>query len=143
MRYEGGILMLKTLFGIFLVLHGLVHLLYVGQSVRLFELQEGMVWPDGAWALSRLVGNDATRTVAAIAGVIAAVVFVAGGVGLLMGQGWSRPVIVAAALFSSALYLLLWDGQFQALPDKGGVGILINAAIILILLVGNWPPIDV
>ncbi len=135
--------MLKTLFGIFLVLHGLVHLLYVGQSVRLFELQEGMAWPDGAWAFSRLMGNEAIRTVAAIAGVIAAVIFMIGGIGLLLGHGWSRPVIVAAAVFSSALYLLLWDGQFQALDNKGGVGILINLATILTLLVGKWPPIDV
>ena len=35
--------MLTILFGIFLILHGLVHLLYAGQSSRLFELQPGMV----------------------------------------------------------------------------------------------------
>jgi hypothetical protein len=42
--------------GIFLVLHGLVHLLYFGQSARYFELKPGMTWPDGAWAFSRLLG---------------------------------------------------------------------------------------
>ena len=42
--------MFRIIFGIFIILHGLVHLLYFGQSTRYFELQPGMVWPDGAWA---------------------------------------------------------------------------------------------
>lgn len=29
--------------GIFLILHGLVHFLYAGESIRLFELPSGMV----------------------------------------------------------------------------------------------------
>jgi hypothetical protein len=31
--------------GIFFLLHGLVHLLYAGQSLRFFELRPGMTWP--------------------------------------------------------------------------------------------------
>jgi hypothetical protein len=31
--------------GIFLILHGLVHLLYYGQSARRFELAPGLTWP--------------------------------------------------------------------------------------------------
>jgi len=37
--------MLTIILGIFCILHGLVHLLYAGQSRRLFELRPGMVWP--------------------------------------------------------------------------------------------------
>ncbi len=37
--------MLRFIAGAFIVLHGLVHLLYAGQSRRLFELRPGMVWP--------------------------------------------------------------------------------------------------
>ena len=33
--------MLKILFGVFIILHGFVHLLYFGHSARYFELQPG------------------------------------------------------------------------------------------------------
>jgi hypothetical protein len=34
-------------FDVFIVLHGLVHLLYFGQSTRLFVLRPVRVWSDG------------------------------------------------------------------------------------------------
>ena len=43
--------MLRFILSVFIVLHGLVHLLYFGQSRRLFELQPGMAWPE-SWRLS-------------------------------------------------------------------------------------------
>jgi hypothetical protein len=82
--------MLRFVIGAFIVLHGLVHLLYFGQSRRLFELQPGMVWPDGSWAFSRLLGDGATRSLAAFACVVAALGFAVGGAGILLGQAWWR-----------------------------------------------------
>jgi hypothetical protein len=40
--------MITIIADIFLILHGLVHLLYAGQGWRFFEIRPGMVWPDGA-----------------------------------------------------------------------------------------------
>jgi hypothetical protein len=42
--------MIRLIIGIFLLLHGLVHLLYFGQSARYFDLRPEMIWPDGSWA---------------------------------------------------------------------------------------------
>lgn len=53
--------MLRFIVSVFIVLHGMAHLLYFGQSRRLFELQAGMVWHDGSWAFSKFLGEDATR----------------------------------------------------------------------------------
>ena len=135
-------MIIRILVSVFFVLHGVVHLLYLGQSTRLFELQPGMVWPDGAWAFSRLLGDDATRTLANVLLVVAAIGFATGGVALLARQGWWRPVIVGSAVFSAILYLLLWDGVTEALANKGGVGILINLVILLVVLVFQWPRLD-
>lgn len=134
--------MISILFGIFFVLHGLVHLLYFGQSARHFELQPGMVWPDGSWMFSRLLGDGTTRNLASALLVLAAVVFVAGGIGIIARQAWWRPAILAGAVFSSLVYLLLWDGGWSHLDNKGGVGILINLAILAALLVFRWPAFD-
>ncbi|HSR33725.1 MAG TPA: hypothetical protein VLY63_24425 [Anaerolineae bacterium] len=131
--------MLKILFGIFVVLHGLVHLLYFGQSRRLFELQSGMVWPDGSWVFSKLLGDEATRLLASVSCVLAAVGFVAGGVGILIGQAWWRPVVVGSAVFSAAIFILCWNGTLQRLDNQGAIAILINAAILVAVLVFRWP----
>ena len=125
--------MFRIILGIFLVLHGLVHLLYFGQSARYFELQPGMAWPDGSWALTRLLGDGGTRGIANVALVLAALAFIAGGGGYLFKQDWWRPLILGAAVFSSLLYLLLWDGGWEHLDNKGGVGILINLGILALM----------
>jgi hypothetical protein len=134
--------MFRIIFGVFIVLHGLVHLLYLGQSRRVFELQPGMVWPDGAWAFSGLLGDESTRLLASISLMLAAVGFVAGGAGIFWQQDWWRPVVVGVSIFSFVLYILLWDGGWQNLDDKGGVGLLINVALLTAVLLFQWPQFE-
>jgi uncharacterized membrane protein YphA (DoxX/SURF4 family) len=134
--------MIRILLGVFFVLHGLVHMLYFGQSARYFELQPGMLWPDGSWAFSRFLGNAMTRNLAGILLILAAVGFVAGGAGIFLKQAWWRPAVVIAAAFSSVIYLLFWDGGLAHLDNKGGIGILINLAILAATLLLQWPDFD-
>ena len=131
--------MVRIVSGIFIVLHGLVHLLYVGQSAGYFELQPGMVWPDGSWAFSKSLGDAASRKLASVLLVLAALGFVVSGAGLFTDQAWWRPAIVSVAAFSSVIYLLLWNGAFQNLDNQGWIGILINIAILVAVLVFQWP----
>ncbi len=60
-----------------------------------------------------------------------------GGIGLLMGQAWGSPVVMGSAAFSTVSFILFWDGEMQKLADKGGIGILINMAILVVVL--RWP----
>jgi hypothetical protein len=126
--------MQTIIIGIFFLLHGLVHLLYAGQSGRLFELRPNMTWPDGSWIFPKRL-DETTRLLASISLVLAALGFIAGGTGLVIRQDWWRPVTVGSAAFSTVLFILCWDGKFQALDDKGGVGILINLAILVAVLI--------
>lgn len=131
--------MLKLVIALSLVLHGIVHLLYVGQSARYFALEPGLLWPDGSWALARMLGNQSTRGLASLLLVLSAIGFVAGGAGLLAGMTWWRTVTVGAALLSSATYLLFWNGRLQNLDGQGWIGILINLAILAAILIFQWP----
>ncbi len=133
--------MLRILAGVFLMLHAVVHLLYLGQSTRRFELQPGMTWPDGAWLFSRLLGNEPTRVLASVILLLVALGFVSGGVSLLLMQAWWRPVVVGAAALSAVAYFFLWDGALQDLPGKGVVGLLISLAILVAVLIFQWPNI--
>ncbi|MFN2199635.1 MAG: hypothetical protein ACK2UO_00420 [Caldilineaceae bacterium] len=126
--------MARIVFGIFLVLHGFVHLLYAGQSLRLFELQAGLVWPDGSWALSDILDNGTTRQLAAVLLVITAAGFLLGGTAVLLNQAWWRYAVVAAAAFSTLLYIALWDVTWRQLDAKGAVGILINLGIVVVAI---------
>ena len=127
--------MVRIIVGVFIVLHGLVHLLYFGQSHRHFELQPGLVWPDGSWAFSKLLGDERTRWLASVSCVLAAIGFVAGGAGMLAGQAWWRPPVVGSAAFSGFMLILLWDGRMQRLGEKGAFGVLINGAILATVLI--------
>jgi hypothetical protein len=61
--------------------------------------------------------------------------FVAGGIGILIKQAWWPPVVVGSAAFSTVIFILFWDRGMQKLDDKGGIGILINIAIIGVVLI--------
>jgi hypothetical protein len=119
--------------GIFIILHGLVHLLYAGQSWRLFELRSGMLWPDGSWLFSKLLAQRTIQLLAAFVLVLAALGFLVAGLGLLVQQSWWRSSLLGAALFSSAIFLVFWDGKLRHLDDKGGVGLLINLVILALV----------
>ena len=131
--------MLRILFGIFVVLHGLVHLLYFAQALRRVELRPGMAWPDASWAFSRLLGDKTARTLAAVLCVLAAIGFAAGGLGVLLAGAWARPLIVASAALSTAIWVLFWDGKLRDLANQGIVAVLINAALLVAVLVLQWP----
>ena len=127
--------MLTIIVGIFFLLHGMVHLLYAGQSYRLFELKPGLLWPDGSWLFSKLLGDETTRLLATLLLALTAIGFLAGGVGLFFRQDWWRMAAIFSAALSSVLFLVLWDGKFQALDAKGGIGLLINLAILIVVFV--------
>jgi len=125
--------------GIFLILHSVVHILYAGQSWRWFELRPGLLWPDGSWSFSRMIGEGTIRSLVGWLLVVAALGFLAGGLGALLKQDWWRQAAVVTAVLSSVIYLVFWDGKFQYLDAKGGIGVLINLAILVLILVFKFP----
>jgi hypothetical protein len=94
-----------------------------------------LVWPDGSWAFSKLLGDNGTRTLASIFCILAAAGFVIGGAGLLLGQSWWRTAVVVSAVLSAVLYILFWNGRLQHLDNQGGVGLLLDAAILAAVLI--------
>jgi hypothetical protein len=129
----------RILVSIFLALHGLVHILYFAQSARIFELKPGMTWPAGSWALSRPLGDNATRTFASVVCVLVALGFVIGAVGLISGQPWWRTPVVASAVVSVVLFVLCWNGRLQNLDGQGALGILLDGLILASVLILRWP----
>lgn len=130
---------MRYIFGILILMHSLVHLLYAGHSARYFELKPGMVWPDGSWAFSRLLGNEAARNLVSVSLFLVAIGLIVGGIGIFLSQAWWRPVIVAAIGLSSVIFIFFWNGRMQNLDGQGMVGLLIDMAILLAVLILKWP----
>lgn len=132
--------MLRISMAIFIVLHGLVHLWYVVLSQRLVAFQPEMGWSGHSWLFSSLLGEEPTRTLASVLYALAAIVFIASGVGIFIRAEWWRAVLVGSALFSSAVILLFWDGEMSRLVEKGVLGLAINVVLLAALLGFGWSP---
>jgi hypothetical protein len=131
--------MIRIIVSIFIILHGIVHGLYTGQSFRLFELQDGMDWPDRSWLYSRLFNSSAYRWLTGLALALVGIAFLTAGIGLLANQQWWRVATIMAAVFSSTLFLLSWDGSMKHLPDQGLLAIFINLVMLGLLIILDWP----
>jgi hypothetical protein len=42
-------------------------------------------------------------------------------------------------MLSSGIFIVFWDGKLQSLADKGGIGLLINLAILAVVLILGQP----
>lgn len=126
--------MLNTLIGVFIILHGLVHLWYVTLSLRLVEFQPAMGWTGSSWLLPAGLQASAGRPLASLLFAAAAIMFTASGVGIFAGGEWWRPVLVGSAVLSSLTLLLFWDGSASMVVEKGVLGLAINVAILAVLL---------
>jgi len=127
--------MLRFLSGVFIILHGLVHLWYLTLSQGWVEFQSEMGWDGSSLLLSGFTSDSALRPIASILYLLSTVVFLAGGIGVFMQAEWTRSVLMAAAVLSSAVILLFWDGNGVMLVQKGILGLLINLVILGGLLV--------
>jgi hypothetical protein len=131
--------MLQFLYGIFIILHGLVHLWYVTLAQRWVPFEPDMGWTGNSWLLTNLIGDSTTRLLATVLYSLATIVFVIGGIGVFANTNWWPTMVGAGAIASSIGILLFWDGSFGLLVQKGLLGLMLNLAVLVALFIFNWP----
>ncbi len=119
--------MLRIVAGVFLALHGLVHLLWFGVTWR-FITPEGLPYSTKVLADRINVGEGGIR-LAGLLWLAATVIWVTAGIGLVFSAPWWHVVTVAAALFSSVMCIL-------GLP-VAKYGLLINLVILVLLFLNG------
>jgi hypothetical protein len=129
---------MNILIGIFILLHGLVHMWYVTLSMGWVEFQANMGWTGRSWLLSNLLGNDIIRMVSTVFYGLSTITFLVAGVGLLAKQDWSRVWMIAASVISTITILVFWDGNIGMPVEKGLLGLLINIGILVAILMFGW-----
>jgi hypothetical protein len=76
--------------GIFILLHGFVHMWYVTLSQGWVEFQSDMGWTGNSWLLTNQMGDQVTHFLATFMYTLSAIVFVVAAIGLIANQAWSR-----------------------------------------------------
>lgn len=124
---------MHILSGIFLFLHGLVHFWYVTLSMGWVSFQEDMGWTGQSWLLSGWLGENTARYLAAAGYALAGVLFAAAGVFVWMNSESAGKWLVPAAVLSTGMIVLFWDGQLSLLVEKGLLGMVISLAVLFFL----------
>lgn len=133
--------MFRLLLGLFIILHGLVHLWYFTLSQRLVEFKPEMGWTGKSWLLSNVLGDSNTRSLASVLFVFTAIAFVISGIGMFARLDWWWTAVLTSAVFSCAIILIFWDGSMQLIVQKGLIGFLISLGILLALLLLKRPAV--
>jgi hypothetical protein len=124
---------MKYIIGIFIILHGLVHLFYFAHSKKIFELRPGFVWPENSWVLSKFMGTDNIRNFTTLMCFLVAAAFVISGIAYFAHAEWAINLTIISAIFSSVFFILLWDGRLKKLDNQGAIAIIINISIWFVL----------
>jgi hypothetical protein len=98
--------MVRIIFALALAMHGLGHLLFVGNTRG--------YWKTGGTGHARLIGaigaGQAIEQVAGLLMLLPVAGFLAVTWGYVADQGWWVPLALASAAISAALVLLFWGG---------------------------------
>jgi len=71
--------------------------------------------------------------------LLAALLFAAGAIGIFTSRPWWQPTVVGAAIFSSLIYILMWNVKAHNLDGQGGVGLVVNLVLLVLILIFHWP----
>jgi len=127
--------MWRTVAGVFLVLHGLVHAWYVVLAQELVPFEAAMGWTGRSWALTSWLGEPTAHMVATVWYGLAGIAFVVGGIAVLAQAAWWRPALAVASIISALAITVFWDGNGEMLMQKGVIGLVISLVTLVVALV--------
>ena len=123
--------MSRTFAGIFIILHGLVHIWYVVLSFNLVTFQPDMGWTGSSWLFTSLKSNQLIRIFAGVLFILSTILFVISGITILTNFSGANTILSIAAILSTITLLVFWDGKTDMIVQKGVIGVIINLVIIV------------
>jgi len=126
-----------TLFGIFVILHGLVHLWFMVLSFGWVEFQQDMGWTGKSWLFSGWMRDAILNPLSGISFILSALGFVISGIGVLTNAAWTNTALLVTSIFSSLILIIFWDSATKLIVQKGLIGLLINIGIIALIALKN------
>lgn len=127
------------IFTIFVLLHGLAHMVYTSIAMHWIPAPPG--WTGASWLLSSPLGAQGTRSAGAFVFTALTLAFVVLAAGLAFRLGWASNWLVWVPVASSLALIAFWDGSPQDLVTKGILGLAINIGLLIAVLVFKYPAI--
>ena len=133
--------MLHIILGVFLILHGAVHIWYVAMARGLISADADTIWNGRSWLFTRRLGDQATMALATIVFSAITLVFAVAGIALVAQQERFSTWAITGSILSIAAIIGFWDGKPDHPVEKGLLGIILDVAILVALLYFEWPSI--
>ncbi len=131
--------MFHWIYTLFVLVHGLVHMVYVSFAQGWVVPETGNDWIGTSWLLSGSLGEQGTRNLGSVVFGAITALFVVSAIGLGFRQAWSVNWLVVTAVASSLSLMLFWDGKWVALSEKGIIGLMINIALLVGIYAFRFP----
>lgn len=129
--------MLHILFGILLIIHGLVFFMFL-IYVKLPEEEGYLGWSRKSWLLDRFLGEKIVKIVGIVLWLLVMVGFVVSGIIILSKiESW-RIIDIIASFISLIAFALFWK-ELKPKPKYFILGPIIAIINIVTLLINRWP----
>jgi hypothetical protein len=129
---------LRLIIALVLFVHGIGHVMGILPVLGLSTIE---TWNVRSWLLTDLLGDTITRVIGFILFAAALIGFLGATLGLmnwLVPHEWWRTLAVVSAVISLVAIALFWNAFVAFFPNKLGA-IAVNAAVLIGLLVADWP----
>ena len=128
------------IFTIVVVLHAMVFAFYLAMGLGWMAIPDSDYdFTVKNWWLSGALGEQTARRLGVLFFDAVVLLFLVAVVGLFFRQSWSIAWLYAAIGVSTLSLLAMWDGRFDKLVEKGLLGLLTNAGLLVVMLVFNYP----
>ncbi len=125
--------MLKTIFSIVIILHGLIHIWYLLLFSKVVKYFPEMGWTGESWLMSGFSKILWVRYTGIILYSLTCLLFVSSGISLMANSSLTIYLLNISAILSSVLIVFFFDGRFDMLIQKGLVGLILNVTIIFLV----------
>ncbi len=129
--------MLHILFGILLIIHGLVFFMFL-IYVKLPEEEGYFGWSRQSWLLDRYLEDKIVKIVGIVLWILVMVGFVVSGIVILSKNESWRLIDIIASFISLFAFTLFWN-ELKPKPKYFILGPIIAIINIITLLIDKWP----
>jgi hypothetical protein len=81
-----------------------------------------MGWNGHSWLLSSHLLTETILSIASVLYIVATLGFAAGGVGYILDQDWAVTVLIATAVLSTVVLVVMWDGETGSVGRERDTG---------------------